>query len=203
MKKEDKHIVAQEFTLTKESRRKQLKQKSMVLWFTGLSGSGKSTLVNEVAADLAENGYHTYILDGDNIRLGLNSDLGFSEDHRSENIRRIGEVAKLFVDAGLIVLSSFISPLKKDRDLVRNLLENDEFVEIFVNCPLEVCEGRDPKGLYAKARKGIIKNFTGIDSPFEPPETPEIEIRTDHLSVEEAMKDILTYLYPKIKLNDE
>jgi adenylylsulfate kinase len=200
---ENKHIIRQKFSLGKEERRKQLNQHSLVLWFTGLSGSGKSTLVNEVAQQLANDGFHNYTLDGDNIRLGLNKDLGFSVADRTENIRRIGEVAKLFVDAGIIVLTSFISPLRKDRETVRSLVEDDEFVEIFVNCPLEVCEQRDTKGLYAKARRGEIKDFTGIDSPFEQPEHPEIEIRTDQLSIQEAKKEILAHIYSKIALTNE
>ncbi len=162
--------------ITKADREKLNGHKAVCLWFTGLSGSGKSTLANEVEAELHKAGVHTYILDGDNIRHGLNKDLDFSEDGRKENIRRIGEVAKLFVDAGIIVLTAFISPFREDRNFVRNLLNDGEFIEIFVDADLETCEERDPKGLYKKARKGEIKDFTGISSPYEEPESPEIKV---------------------------
>lgn len=167
--------------VSKTQRAVALKQKPMCIWFTGLSGSGKSTLANELEAWLHREGRHVYVLDGDNIRLGLNSDLGFSAEDRQENIRRIAEVARLMVDAGLIVLVAFISPFRKDRDIARALFAADEFVEVFVDTSLEVCEQRDPKGLYAKARSGQLKNFTGIDSPYEAPLKPEVHLRENRI----------------------
>ncbi len=180
--------------VTKEDRQKIKGHKSAVIWFTGLSGSGKSTLANELEYRLHSLGVHTYMLDGDNIRHGLNSDLGFSPEDRQENIRRIGEVAKLFVDAGLVVLVSFISPYRRDRNRARSLVEPGEFIEVYVKCPLEVAERRDPKGLYKKARAGIIQEFTGISAPYEEPENPEIVVETDKLSVEESVEKIFKYL---------
>jgi len=179
--------------VTREVRETLLTQKSKLLWFTGLSGSGKSTVANSLDKRLNESGKATYILDGDNIRLGINSDLGFSIEDRSENIRRIGEIGKLFVDAGIITLASFISPLKVDRARVRMALGID-FIEIFVDCPLGVCEKRDPKNLYKKARLGVIKEFTGISSPYEKPDNPEIVINTKQQSLDECVDKILDYL---------
>ncbi|NJO02466.1 MAG: adenylyl-sulfate kinase [Bacteroidia bacterium] len=184
------YIVPQHHQINKEARRCLYGHRSFVVWFTGLSGSGKSTLANMLELKLHHQGSHTYILDGDNVRAGLNRNLGFSDEDRQENIRRIGEVAKLMVDAGLIVLTAFISPFRADRDTVRAMLGADEFVEVFVNCPLEICEQRDVKGLYQKARAGIIKNFTGIDSPFEAPENPEVVVHTHQESPEEALQKI-------------
>jgi adenylylsulfate kinase len=181
-------------TITKEHRRKRNGHHSCVLWFTGLSGSGKSTVANEVSKRLFEMGIQNYVLDGDNIRHGLNKDLGFSPDDRTENIRRIGEVAKLFVDSGLFVLTAFISPFQQDRDNVRNILEQNEFIEIYVKCPLEECEKRDPKGLYKKARNGQIREFTGIDSPYEEPSSPELVIETHLYSIEECVNQVISYL---------
>ncbi len=192
-----KFIIPHKGNITKENRQRQKGHKSVILWFTGLSGSGKSTLAHAVEEKLFEMGIHTYVLDGDNIRTGLNKDLGFSAEDREENIRRIGEVAKLFVDAGIITLTAFISPYKKDREFVRNLVKEGEFIEIYVKCPLEVCEQRDVKGLYKKARAGIIKNFTGIDDPYEEPENPEIVVETDKESVEESVEKIISYLKEK------
>ncbi|MDF5425985.1 adenylyl-sulfate kinase, partial [Vibrio parahaemolyticus] len=163
------------------------KQKPAVLWFTGLSGAGKSTVAGALENRLAALGYHTYLLDGDNVRHGLCSDLGFSEQDRRENIRRIGELAKLMADAGLIVLSAFISPHRAERKLVRDLLPEGEFIEVYVNASLEVCEGRDPKGLYRKARAGEIPNFTGIDSEYQAPENPEIDLPAGEKSVDELV----------------
>jgi len=191
---EKNFIIPHEGNIKKEDRQRQKGHKSAILWFTGLSGSGKSTLAHSVEERLFEMGIHTYVLDGDNIRTGLNKDLGFSAEDRKENIRRIGEVAKLFVDAGIITLTAFISPYRKDRELVRNLVEEEEFIEIYVKCPLEVCEQRDVKGLYQKARSGIIKNFTGIDDPYEEPENPEIIVETDKESIEESVNKIINYL---------
>jgi adenylylsulfate kinase len=167
--------------------------KSAVLWFTGLSASGKSTLANAVAGALFQNGAHTYVLDGDNIRHGLNKDIGFTPEDRVENIRRIGEVAKLFVDAGVIALTAFISPYREDRDKARQINGND-FIEIYVKCDLEVCEQRDPKGLYKKARAGEIPNFTGISAPYEEPLQPELTIDTSHETLEESAARVIAYL---------
>jgi len=191
---EKKFIIPHQGNIKKEDRQRQKGHKSVILWFTGLSGSGKSTLAHAVEEKLFEMGIHTYVLDGDNIRTGLNRDLGFSAEDREENIRRIGEVAKLFVDAGIVTLTAFISPYKKDRELVRNLVEEGEFIEIYVKCPLEICEQRDVKGLYKKARAGIIKNFTGIDDPYEEPENPEIIVETDKETLGESVNKIINYL---------
>jgi len=188
------NIIWHKGRIGKKERIKLTKQRPCVLWFTGLSGSGKSTIANAVEERLYNNGNFTYLLDGDNIRHGLNRDLGFDDASREENIRRIGEVTKLFVDSGQIVLSAFISPFRLDREKVRRLLEEGEFIEIFIDTPLEVCEKRDPKGLYQKARLGEISNFTGIDSPYEPPENPEIHIHNDGISIAEAARQIVDYL---------
>ncbi|ENQ3104769.1 adenylyl-sulfate kinase [Bacillus cereus] len=181
-------------SVSKEERRKQNKNHSFVLWFTGLSASGKSTVANAVARKLFEGNIGNYVLDGDNIRHGLNKDLGFSEEDRTENIRRIGEVAKLFVDNGSIVITAFISPFREDRKQVRDILEQDEFVEVFVKCPIEECEKRDPKGLYKRARSGEIKQFTGIDSPYEEPIQAGIIVETHRYSIEECAQQIIAYL---------
>ncbi len=189
-----KNIVWHDHHVSKEQRAKLKVQKPCVLWFTGLSGSGKSTIANAVELKLNELRKHTYLLDGDNIRMGLNKGLGFSDEDRVENIRRIGEVSKLFVDAGLIVLTAFISPFQEERDKVRNLVEEGEFVEVFIDTPLEVCEGRDPKGLYKKAREGEIPNFTGISSPYEAPNRAEIHIKNDKISIDECVEKVVEYL---------
>lgn len=190
----NENIVWHSHQVGRDRRAAQKNQKPVVLWFTGLSGSGKSTIANAVDELLNRNQNHTYLLDGDNIRLGLNRGLGFSEEDRIENIRRIGEVSKLFVDAGLIVLSAFVSPFARDREQVRQLLNEGEFVEVSVDTPLEVCEQRDPKGLYKKARAGGIGNFTGISSPYELPATPEIHLKTAELSIEGAAQQVIDYL---------
>ncbi|EKI8272551.1 adenylyl-sulfate kinase [Campylobacter coli] len=192
----DNNLTWHTSSITKTQRAKLKNQKPCVLWFTGLSGSGKSTLANAVEKKLFEQGFHTYLLDGDNIRHGLNGDLGFNEASRVENIRRIGELCKLFMDAGMIVLCAFISPFEKDRKLVKDLLEEDEYIEIFVDTSLEVCEKRDPKGLYKKARQGEIKNFTGVDSPYERPKNPHIYITKEDLN--ENVDMILGFLNKKI-----
>lgn len=171
-----------------------------LLWFTGLSGSGKSTLASALEAHLHNQGFNTYILDGDNIRSGLNSDLDFSEESRKENIRRISEVSKLFVDAGVIVLTAFISPFKEDREAAKKLVGEEYFIEIHVDCPLEVCEQRDVKGLYKKARAGEIKYFTGITSPFEAPENPDIRVNTAENSLDDCLKLLIEEIQPKIRL---
>ncbi|PFK45511.1 adenylyl-sulfate kinase [Bacillus cereus] len=181
-------------SVSKEERRKNSGHHSFVLWFTGLSASGKSTVANAVARKLFEKNIGNYVLDGDNIRHGLNKDLGFSESDRTENIRRIGEVAKLFVDQGTIVLTAFISPFRVDRQQVRDILEKDEFIEVFVKCPIEECEKRDPKGLYKKARQGDIKQFTGIDSPYEEPVEAEVVVETHLYSIEQCAEQIIGYL---------
>jgi adenylylsulfate kinase len=195
--KKSTNVVWHHTTITRKAREKLLKQKGVLVWFTGLSGSGKSTVANALEKKLYGMGKLTYLLDGDNIRHGLNSDLGFSLQDRKENIRRIGDVAKLFVDAGVIVLTSFVSPLKEDRNTVRNLL-TDRFIEVFADCPLDVCEARDPKGLYKKARAGEIENFTGVDSPYEKPENPEIVLQTGSQSIEECVEVILQYLNERL-----
>ncbi|KAB2814370.1 adenylyl-sulfate kinase [Phaeocystidibacter luteus] len=187
-------VIPQVHDIDREMREKLNGHKAKVLWFTGLSGSGKSTVANAVEKVLHARGLRTYILDGDNVRRGLNNDLDFSASGREENIRRIGEVANLMVDAGLIVLTAFVSPFKSDRDKVRKTVGTENFIEVFVDCPLEVCEQRDVKGLYKKARAGEIPDFTGITSPFEAPENPEIHLHTDVQSLEESVTDVLNYL---------
>jgi adenylylsulfate kinase len=189
-----KNIVWHNHHITKKDRAKRTKQKPCILWFTGLSGSGKSTIASALEEMLYNNGNFTYLLDGDNIRHGLNKDLGFDDSSRVENIRRIGEVAKLFTDAGMIVLSAFISPFIKDRKLVKELVEKHEFIEIFIDTPLDICEQRDPKGLYKKARVGEIKDFTGISSPYEVPISPNIHIKNNNISIEKACEQIIEYL---------
>ena len=179
--------------------RAQLKQqKPLCVWLTGLSASGKSTLANALEASLLQQGRHTYLLDGDNVRHGLNKDLGMSEADRAENIRRIGEVARLMTDAGLIVITAFISPFRADRDQARALFREHEFIEVFVDTPLAVCEERDPKGMYKKARAGQISGFTGIDSPYEKPLTPELHIDTSCKSVVQCCAEILAFLQPRL-----
>lgn len=180
--------------ISREDREKLHGHKGAVIWFTGLSASGKSTIAHTIEKDLCKMGVSTYVLDGDNVRHGLCSDLGFSVEDRSENIRRIGEVVKLFVDAGIIVLAAFISPYRRDRERVRRLFTNGEFIEIYVDCQLDVCESRDSKGFYMKAREGLIKEYTGITSAYEPPENPEIVIYSDKISPEEASNSIIQYL---------
>ncbi len=194
-------VIPHNHEITKEDRRKLSGHGSLILWFTGLPCSGKSTLANEVEKRLISSGVRTFILDGDNVRMGLCKDLGFSEADRAENIRRIGEVSKLFVQAGCIVLSAFVSPYRRDRDAVRALVDEGEFVEVFVSAPLEVCEQRDVKGLYKKAREGVIKGFTGIDDPYEAPLKPEIVIETDKMTLEKGADYIISYLAAKKVLN--
>ncbi|OQW93281.1 MAG: adenylyl-sulfate kinase [Beggiatoa sp. IS2] len=181
-------------TVTRQRRQELNRHRSIVLWFTGLSGAGKSTVAHAVEEQLYQLGYHTYVLDGDNVRHGLCGDLGFSNEDRVENIRRVGEVSKLFIEAGVIVLTAFISPFRTDRDRVRKLLKTDDFVEIYCDCPISVCEERDVKGLYRKARAGEIKEFTGISSPYEPPEHPELVIDTGSQSIETCVEQVLNYL---------
>lgn len=182
--------------ITREHREKLLGHKGATIWFTGLSGSGKSTVAVELEGILFEKGIASYRLDGDNVRLGINKNLGFSAEDRAENIRRIGEIAKLFVDSGMIALSSFVSPYREDRDIARKLHEDAgmDFIEVFVDCSLEAAEERDPKGLYKKARAGEIKNFTGIDDPYEAPENPELHLHSDQQTLEEEVNLILDLL---------
>lgn len=181
----------------KLQRAKLKQQKPCLLWYTGLSGSGKSTIANAVDALLFQRQCHSYLLDGDNVRHGLNGDLAFSDQDRVENIRRISEVAKLFVDAGLIVSTAFISPFRADRVLAKSKLDESEFIEVFIDTPIEVCEQRDPKGLYKMARAGEIKNFTGIDSSYEAPEQPQIHINTAEKSIEQCAQQVIDYLLEK------
>ncbi|TVT30948.1 adenylyl-sulfate kinase [Marinobacter vinifirmus] len=188
------NIVWHNHKVTRADRASNKNQKPCLLWFTGLSGSGKSTIANALDVALHERGYHTFLLDGDNVRHGLCKDLGFSDDDRVENIRRIGEVSKLFADAGLIVLSAFISPFTSDRRLVRNLFPAGEFIEVFMDTPMDTCEDRDPKGLYQKARAGEIKHFTGITSPYEAPERPEVRLDTSAMSVDQCVESLIDYL---------
>jgi len=183
MKNSENPFVYQEFAISRQHREKLNKHKGKVIWLTGLSGSGKSTLANLLEIKLHKLGRHTYILDGDNIRQGLNQDLGFTDADRIENIRRISEVSKLMLDAGLIVITAFISPFQRERSLARTLIEKDNFIEVFVNTPLEVCESRDPKGLYKKARSGMLSNFSGISGPYEPPVKPELIIDSSKAEV--------------------
>jgi adenylylsulfate kinase len=191
-------IIPHKGFVKKEDRQRLNGHKSAILWFTGLSGSGKSTIAHALEKNLFERGIRTYVVDGDNIRAGLNKDLGFSAEDRGENIRRIGEVAKLFVDAGMVVITAFISPYSRDRALARSLVEHDEFIEIYVKCPLEICRQRDVKGLYKKADEGFLKNFTGVNDPYEEPEHPEIVLETDKMEVDESVKKIVSYLDEKV-----
>ena len=191
------NIIWHHSTVTKQERHLMNGHKSCVLWFTGLSGSGKSTIANAVDQALYQQNFKSYVLDGDNIRHGLNQDLRFGKEDRKENIRRIGEVAKLFVDSGQIISTAFISPFRDDRNTIRNMFEVGEFIEIYVKCPISICEDRDPKGLYKKARKGEIPDFTGISSPYETPITPEIIIDTTQMNIGQSVDKILSYLKKK------
>lgn len=191
------NIVWHAQTVSREQKEKHKGHKPVLLWYTGLSGSGKSTIANAVETMLFELGCHTYLLDGDNVRMGLNKGLTFSDEDRVENIRRISEVAKLFVDAGLIVSTAFISPFAKDRQLARSIMAQGEFVEVFIDTPIAICESRDPKGLYKKARAGEIPNFTGISSAFDIPESAEIHVQTAEQSIEQSAEQIVKYLLDK------
>jgi adenylylsulfate kinase len=196
----DLFIIPQKQSISKKDRNKLLCNNSFVIWFTGLSGSGKSTLANNLEQKLFEKKYLTYLLDGDNIRAGLNKDLGFDEDGRNENIRRIGEVSKLMVDAGVIVLTAFISPFRNDRNSIRKLLNENDFIEVYVKCPLKVCEERDANGLYSKARSGKISNFTGIDSPYEEPDNPELVIDTSQNTIKDSVNKIYNFIESKLRI---
>jgi len=192
------NIFKQNYQVTKESRNKLNNHKSFLIWFTGLSGSGKSTIANALEVALYKKGVKTYTLDGDNIRKGINKDLDFSPESRTENIRRIAEISNLFIDSGIVVLSAFVSPYKKDRINIKNTVGNSNFVEIFVNTSVEECERRDVKGLYKKARQGEIKNFTGISAPYEKPDKPDIEIKTEELSIDKAVEKIIKKISAKL-----
>jgi adenylylsulfate kinase len=194
------NIIPHNYQVSKKDREKKNKHKSLLLWFTGLSGSGKSTIANALEQKLYDIGVKTYSLDGDNIRNGINNDLTFSPQDRTENIRRIAEISNLMIDAGLVTLASFVSPYKKDRDNVRKIVKDVNFIEIFINTSIEECERRDVKGLYKKARAGEIKNMTGISAPYEVPEKPDIEIKTNKKSLEEAVHDIINFIKPKLNL---
>ncbi|TYS25406.1 adenylyl-sulfate kinase [Bacillus subtilis] len=194
----NRDIVWHEASITKEEYQKKNKHKSSILWLTGLSGSGKSTIANAAARELFEQGYQVIVLDGDNIRHGLNKDLGFSDEDRKENIRRIGEVAKLFVQQGTIVITAFISPFREDREQVRQLVEAGEFNEVYIKCDLDICEQRDPKGLYKKARNGEIPFFTGIDSPYEEPEAPELVLDSGQHDREECKNQLIEFVKQKL-----
>jgi len=196
------YIVRQEFKLSKQDRQSIKKHGSFLIWFTGLSGAGKSTLANAVEVRLHEMGVHTYPLDGDNIRDGINKNLSFSAEDRKENIRRVAEIGKLFVDAGIVVLGSFISPYKNSREEIKQIVGEENFVEVFLNTSLEECERRDVKGLYKKARSGEIPSFTGISSPYEAPENPDVEIRTEELTVEEGADKVMAFISKKLALNE-
>lgn len=193
------NIIPHKHTITLKDRVDRNGYAPKLIWFTGLSGSGKSTLASALESHLHNEKFNTYILDGDNVRSGLNSDLDFSDESRRENIRRISEVSKLFVDAGIVVLTAFISPFREDRATAKRLVGSENFIEVFVDTPLEECEKRDVKGLYAKARAGKIKNFTGIDSPFEAPENPDVHIETAGQSVEESLQMLIDKIIDKLK----
>ena len=198
-----KNIVKHSYSVNRDSRKKLKQHKSILLWFTGLSGSGKSTIANCVEQELHKNSIHTYTLDGDNIRKGLNSDLSFSPEDRSENIRRIAETARLMIDAGLVVLAAFVSPYRNDRDHIRKIVGDDNMIEIFINTSIEECERRDVKDLYKKARKGEIKNMTGISAPYESPLHPDIQINTEEVTIVDATKQIINFINPKLTLQNE
>jgi len=196
-----KNIILHDYRVTCDDRSKLNKHNSFLIWVTGLSGSGKSTIANELQNTLHKKGIKTYILDGDNIRNGINHNLSFSPEDRAENNRRIAEISKLFIDAGIVVIAAFISPYQKDRKEVQNIVSPVNFVEVFVNTSLEECEKRDVKGLYKKARKGEIKNFTGISAPYEAPQNPDVEIKTEEETVEESVHKIITHIENKLIYN--
>lgn len=198
LKKLNNYVVWHKVLVTREMRESLNGHKSLVLWFTGLPSSGKSTIAHTLEKKLYDLGIRTYTLDGDNIRYGLCSDLGFTPEDRAENLRRIAEVIKLFLDAGLVVLCAFVSPFKKDREMVRKIVGEENFIEIYCRCPVEVCKTRDPKGFYQKAERGEIKNYTGISAPYEEPETPDLILDTHILSVEESVERVFNFVINKI-----
>lgn len=190
------NTICHKCLVTREDREKLNRHKSLVLWFTGLSGSGKSTIAHLVEKRLHDQGLRTYVFDGDNVRHGLCGDLSFSPEGRAENIRRIGEMTRLFLDAGILCLTAFISPMRADRERVRHIVGPECFVEIYVKCPLEVCEQRDVKGLYKLARQGKIKNYTGVSAPYEPPEQPDLVLKTDQCTIDECVNQVLIHIQP-------
>jgi adenylylsulfate kinase len=194
------NLTKANFQISRAQKEKLNGHKSFVVWLTGFSGSGKSTIANALEVSLFEKGIRSFCLDGDNTRLGINKDLGFSSADRTENIRRVAEMSKLFLESGTIVITSFISPLISDREMAKNIIGDSDFVEVFINCPLEICEERDVKGLYAKARRGEIKDFTGIDSPFEAPLNSDIELFTNQNSIEECVEIILDKIKLKLEI---
>ncbi|MBX5436087.1 MAG: adenylyl-sulfate kinase [Alicyclobacillaceae bacterium] len=198
-----RHVIWHRTDVTRADRERQAGHRGMCLWLTGISGSGKSTIATAVERRLHEEGYRTYLLDGDNLRHALNADLGFSEEDRHENVRRVAHVAKLFVDAGVVVLCALISPFREDRARARALFDAGSFVEVHVHCPVDVCAQRDPKGLYQKVQQGLIQNFTGVSAPYEPPEQPEVRVNTDELSVEQCVNQILQYVRPRLCLDGD
>jgi len=195
------NIIPHSYQISRKDRQTSNNHNSFLMWFTGLSGSGKSTIANVVEQELYKKGVKTYTLDGDNIRNGINNDLTFAPEDRTENIRRIAEIANLMIDAGLVVLAAFVSPYKKDRENIRSIVKDVNFVEIFINTSVEECERRDVKGLYKKARAGEIKNMTGISAPYEAPESSDIEIKTEEETIEQAVQRIVDYINPKLKLD--
>ena len=195
------NIIPHDYKISKEDRQKNNGHNSFLIWFTGLSGSGKSTIANVVEQELHKKGVKTYTLDGDNIRKRINNDLTFTPEDRTENIRRIAEISNLMVDAGLVVLAAFVSPYKKDREDIRSIVKDVNFVEVFISTSLEECERRDVKGLYKRARTGEIKNMTGISSPYEAPDKPDIEIKTEEVTIKDAVDRIVNYINPKLKID--
>ena len=196
----NKNVIQQNYNITVNERRQQNKHNSLLIWFTGLSGSGKSTLANQVEVALREQGLRTYVLDGDNIRRGLNTDLDFTPEGRKENLRRIAEAAKLFIDAGVVTLAAFISPLQKDREKIKQIVGKENFIEIYVKASVEACEKRDIKGLYQKARNGEIKNFTGISAPYEEPENPDVVVNSEKETIAESIQIIMDQIKTKLEL---
>lgn len=196
----NKNVIQQDYNVSVEHRRKQNKHNSLLIWFTGLSGSGKSTLANQVEVALHEQGLRTYVLDGDNIRRGLNTDLDFTPEGRKENLRRIAEAAKLFIDAGVVTLAAFISPLQKDREKIKQIVGKENFIEVYVKASVEACEKRDVKGLYQKARNGEIKNFTGISAPYEEPENPDVVVNSEKETIAESIQIIMDQIKTKLEL---
>jgi len=196
----NKNVIHQDYQVSVSERRKQNKHNSLLIWFTGLSGSGKSTLANQLEVHLHQQDFRTYVLDGDNIRRGLNTDLDFTPEGRQENLRRIAEAAKLFIDAGVVTLAAFISPLEKDRQKIKEIVGEENFLEIFVKASLEACEKRDVKGLYQKARNGEIKNFTGISAPYEEPTNPDVLVNSETESIEESIAIIMEKIKTKLQL---
>lgn len=194
----DNNIILHDYSVTCTDRRKKNKHNSFLIWVTGLSGSGKSTIANELEYHLHDNGFKTYVLDGDNVRHGINKNLSFSPEDRSENIRRIAEISKLFIDAGIVVIGAFISPYEKDREIIKEVVNPENFVEVYVNTSVEECERRDVKGLYQKARKGEILNFTGINAPYEAPKYPDVEIKTEEQTIEESVLKIINFITQKL-----